>query len=124
MSWQPGTGILDPCPPLHSAFEQVAALRSNGEHRGEQRVRPVPRPIASAHAPPSKVAATIPPYRPSTVLFGADRRRELALAEGSARKIGADIGRPGHDERPDQQVEAMSRRVRGSTASASAGSKA
>ena len=79
------THILDPCPALHAAFEQVAALRGNRQHR-RNASRGRPRPVPIAHAPPSNVAATIPAIKPLDGLVRADRRARACASRSCARR--------------------------------------
>src|SRR6478609_2331457 len=52
--------------PLSNKSPACAAMASTGASASNA----MPRPVQRAQAPPSKVAAAIPPYRPSTVLLG------------------------------------------------------
>ena len=66
---KPGSAILDPGPPLHPAFEQVAALRRDARRAAPGRTAPA-EARANAQAPPSSGRRRDPADKAPTVLFG------------------------------------------------------
>ena len=120
---QPVAAVLDPGAALHPAFEQVAALRGDGEQRREQ-IKRGPSRSRSAHSRRTAPRAAIPPIRPSTVLFGLIAGASLRRPIRAAGEIGADVGRPGDDEHPHRPAPARCRSRSRIHSKASAGSKA